>query len=683
MSDSEINKLMQSIRASVYSSLTIDKEALSDQAKAFQTICRNVNQDLTTVEQQIKAGRLTDPLVTACRDGKLLSRFEALDFPELERWTQLLTLFDLPKPVDLNRGAAATLKEAFAWPPTMVRHAPVDNPMQQPRTTDEPKPIVDQSSREKMMSSYLKPPKLNQDRTLTKSNVQATRGMPAIPRFSAKTPTNQPQSTDELPSSAPLTSTVSIPSTSNSDTAAISEVVSVTLQDNEGKSRSNASTLEHKDSAKSNSSASGAVPVSAAKETDFETSIVLNLLTYAMVLLLGMAVAIIVALGYQAQRDADHEVYANKTKLELSNLESRLEKETATNKDMMSKIDEKDKALATLVFENRRLQRLQSDAKDNAIDVKVTESSEDLDKSFQTNSQSAKSPLKERNRTDPLQSPPVQPTAIKPNRPATRVRFLGYSNPTLPIVKPLKKAELWTLDLSQHRFTDRIELIIDEKSKFVFKRGEVGTPPFRLFQYSTESENTKLEIVPIFKSILSDQFLYLEFEDGNSFLLGSGADSTIPKRIKMSEVITLSAEPFNAKFLDDAKLRVETEAKWESSSESYGPTRKTLFVEARDSKDEKRRQMVHLELVKVNQLSSENIAKTVFISVSSKNETERSGIWNDKGELPTISTLIAKHKDKQLHIFVDNVMVDSPDGELITLEFQFDLVFDMRSRGNN
>lgn len=303
-----------------------------------------------------------------------------------------------------------------------------------------------------------------------------------------------------------------------------------------------------------------------------------------------------------------------------------------------------------------------------------------------------------------IQTKPNKKTAQSPNATKpTKVTFVDFgkqkdkdkSTIALPANAKLTKAEFWNIDSNKSVFNKKPKITLNiepgEASSIVKKNNEVGLPGTKLFTY----ENNTLIVENTFVDNLGEQFLFLEFDDKQSYLLRQLSDKTQVKPLN-DGVINLEAPDFDNRILKGASLSVAPEenkagASWEliqdPAAADAGKTEVTKSFQLNAKLDKYEPQPVNNNLVakymkrtlklKLNKLDKRFVIQPTLISVDLKTEELVDKAWEEISKFLTVSVLASLHRDKKIHVSIKGAKSTSPDNKEIELQFDFDLVLDL------
>lgn len=111
---SDPHRIVDEIRAFLQASDQSYKERHRDLALEYAEICVDVNRRLAQCAQLIKQGLRPEAIHLAEADPNLLAALAELDFAERAGWLDLVAIYDLPLPPDLDLATAEYLNVAYA-----------------------------------------------------------------------------------------------------------------------------------------------------------------------------------------------------------------------------------------------------------------------------------------------------------------------------------------------------------------------------------------------------------------------------------------------------------------------------------------------------------------------------------------------------------------------------------------
>src|SRR5262245_53921614 len=106
---SDPHRIVDEIRAVLQASDQSYKDRLRELASEYVEACGDVNRRLARCAQLIKQGLRAEAIHQAQADPELLGALAELDFSDREAWLDLVAIYNLPAPPDLDLKTAEHL----------------------------------------------------------------------------------------------------------------------------------------------------------------------------------------------------------------------------------------------------------------------------------------------------------------------------------------------------------------------------------------------------------------------------------------------------------------------------------------------------------------------------------------------------------------------------------------------
>jgi hypothetical protein len=114
ITDEQLDEMIQDAVSATESPETIDFDSFQTQSESFLQLTKTLNQKLIQIARLLDKGLRDEAIQQAGLDGRILTVYQRLDFPEREAYQDLIEEFGFARPPELNHDAAAQLNSSFA-----------------------------------------------------------------------------------------------------------------------------------------------------------------------------------------------------------------------------------------------------------------------------------------------------------------------------------------------------------------------------------------------------------------------------------------------------------------------------------------------------------------------------------------------------------------------------------------